>query len=63
MDSLRLERNAQCLTNLKKAEEYIHGKEKTVEIMKLLAITLNNLGCYYKKVGKHPLALKSLQQA
>ena len=59
---------ARAEENLKKAEALIEEmKEKnqteTPDFSKLYSLTMNNLGCYYKKMYKPNVALKYMQWA
>ena len=50
MDYLKLENYKDSLSLLKKAEEILNSDENDIipNRLKLMGITLNNLGCYYK---------------
>ena len=65
MDYLRLENFKDSLTLLKKAEEVLNSDENEVipNRLKLMGITLNNLGCYYKKRRQPKVALTFLEKA
>ena len=63
MDHLKngaFEKAHQLLTN---AEEILSSTELSHEKLKLLSITLNNLGCFYKRKGKLNYALRYLNNA
>lgn len=47
----------------KKAEALLLGNPKEADDKPLLAVTCNNLGCYYKKIGKDHGALNYLRRA
>lgn len=57
--------NPQCYTLLTRAEQLTAGKSgaPTGDRLRLRAVTLNNLGCYYKKKGRLRSALKCLGKA
>ncbi|CAG9331763.1 unnamed protein product [Blepharisma stoltei] len=67
MDYLKLEDFKQSLTLLKRAETILNNEEDTFSSipnrLKLMGITLNNLGCYYKKRKQIKVALNYLRQA
>lgn len=60
MDYLRTENYQAALNLLTKAADLLKIPELPV---KAKAMTLNNLGCYYKRTGRLKLALQYLQQA
>lgn len=60
MDHLRLENYQAALSLLTRAGQMLEDSSPSV---KLQAITLNNLGCYYKKTGKLGMALQYLHRA
>ena len=59
MENLREEKYSESFRLLKKAEELLRYPDGT-DPSKLLAITYNNFGCFYKKTDKYTLALKYL---
>lgn len=59
MDHLRSQNYSAALQFLKRAQELLDFPASS----SLLAITYNNLGCYYKKTGKNALALQHLNRA
>lgn len=64
MDCLNDERTVpQTLKLLQKADKLLEKSGKTSDTYWIQSITLNNFGCYYKKVGKPNSALKFLNQA
>lgn len=65
MNYLRLNNLKDSLTLLKKAEDFLNSNEnfQIPNRLKLMGITLNNLGCYYKKRKKPIVALGYLEQA
>ncbi|CAG9323858.1 unnamed protein product [Blepharisma stoltei] len=63
MDYLRQENYSESLQQLSRAQELLRFSEKSPISLKLLAITNNNIGCYYKKLGKQKLALQWLLKA
>merc|ERR1719265_1813854 len=63
MDFLRKAQYKQSFEQLKYAEAILVAHYKEEENTSLLAVTCNNLGCYYKKVGKMHAALSYLRQA
>eukprot|EP00929_Paragymnodinium_shiwhaense_P006703 TRINITY_DN110679_c0_g1_i1.p1 TRINITY_DN110679_c0_g1~~TRINITY_DN110679_c0_g1_i1.p1 ORF type:complete len:1004 (+),score=243.42 TRINITY_DN110679_c0_g1_i1:95-3106(+) len=63
MDFLRRGQYKQAFEQLKYAEAVLVEKEGEDEPTNLLAVTCNNLGCYYKKVGKLHAALSYLRKA
>jgi tetratricopeptide (TPR) repeat protein len=56
-----------CMNLLKEAESILKGCARQSvprgPVLKLYALTLNNLGCIYKKKGKMHCALRYLQEA
>ncbi|CAG9323381.1 unnamed protein product [Blepharisma stoltei] len=63
MELLRENKFSESLYYLKEAEALLSSQSQRLRSIKLIGITLNNLGCYYKKC-KHPeLALKYISQA
>merc|ERR1740117_2523288 len=63
MDYLRKAQHKQAFEQLKYAEAILIAKEGEDEPTNLFAVTCNNLGCYYKKVGKLHAALSYLRKA
>mmetsp|Transcript_68983 Transcript_68983/g.177796 ORF Transcript_68983/g.177796 Transcript_68983/m.177796 type:complete len:969 (-) Transcript_68983:236-3142(-) len=63
MDFLRRSQYKQAFEQLKYAEAVLVAKQGEDEPTNLLAVTCNNLGCYYKKVGKLHAALSYLRKA
>ena len=63
MDLLRVQEQHQALQLLLRAEELVQGLSPSQTQAKLRAITLNNLGCFYKRVGQPMQALEYLQAA
>merc|ERR1719161_683371 len=63
MDSLRRGNHKAAFEQLKCAEAILVANHKEEENTSLLAVTCNNLGCYYKKVGKLHAALSYLRKA
>jgi len=63
MDGLRKGHYKAAFEQLKYAEAILIANQKEGENTSLLAVTCNNLGCYYKKVGKLHAALSYLRQA
>jgi len=63
MDYLRKGQYKQAFEQLKYAEAVLIAKEGEDEPTNLFAVTCNNLGCYYKKVGKLHAALSYLRKA
>lgn len=63
MDYLRKENFAGSLHLLRRAQDILGLPHPLSSKIKLLSITYNNLGCFYKKVGKYNLALQFLQKA
>ena len=64
MGLLKLEKYSECLALLRSAEEKLaQAPSELPEKGKLVAITLNNLGCYYKKRGQLKVALEYLHSA
>jgi hypothetical protein len=62
MDHLRDENFDSARVLLKNAEEILASEMSAVSTS-LHAITLNNLGCYYKRLGNPQLALDYLTKA
>merc|ERR1740138_865677 len=63
MGFLRKGQHKQAFEQLKYAEAVLVAKQGEDEPTTLLAVTCNNLGCYYKKVGKLHAALSYLRKA
>merc|ERR1719271_1865395 len=63
MDFLRKGQYKQAFEQLKYAEAILVANHKEDGPTSLLAVTCNNLGCYYKKVGKLHAALSYLRKA
>merc|ERR1719473_1966936 len=63
MDSLRKGNHKAAFEQLKCAEAVLLANQREDENTNLLAVTCNNLGCYYKKVGKLHGALSYLRRA
>ena len=63
MENLQTGKEEETFRLLKVAEETIINNQKVVTDKTLLAMTLNNLGCYYKFMGNTSLALFYLKNA
>ncbi|EAR93967.2 tetratricopeptide repeat protein (macronuclear) [Tetrahymena thermophila SB210] len=67
MEYLKIEKKADCLELLKKCEKLLlseyNKSQQNFVINKLLAITYNNLGCYYRKDEKPNVALNYLKKS
>lgn len=65
MNALNTGEMEQCYTLLTRAEQLTAGKTgaPSADRLRLRAVTLNNLGCYYKKKGRLRSALKCLGKA
>jgi tetratricopeptide (TPR) repeat protein len=65
MEYLKIENFKDSLALLKKAEDILGSDENDVipTRLKLMGITLNNLGCYYKKHRQPKVALSYLEKA
>jgi len=63
MDFLRRGQFKQAFEQLKYAEAVVASKQGQDEPTNLMSVTCNNLGCYYKKVGKLHAALGYLGKA
>jgi len=63
MDFLRQGNYKQAFEQLKYAESVLIAKQGEDEPTNLLAVMCNNLGCYYKRVGKLHAALSYLRKA
>lgn len=62
MDHLCANNYSECFRLLKKAEEIVNSPNYPTA-SKLHAVTLNNLGCYYKRVNSNDIALEYLKRA
>lgn len=62
MESLKENKLQDAFRMLQKAEEMLKFPDGS-DFSKILAITNNNLGCYYKRIQKLPLALEYLFKA
>jgi tetratricopeptide (TPR) repeat protein len=63
MDCLRKGQLKAASDQLKYAEAILIAKQEAGECVSLLAVTCNNLGCYYRKTGKLHGALSYLRRA
>lgn len=67
MDSLKLEKYRDALSLLNKALDQLNAPDTHLQNwpnrLRLLGITLNNFGCFYKKKGQPNVALFYLQKA
>jgi len=63
MDFLRKGQHKQAFEQLKYAETMLGERQGEDEPTNLLAVTCNNIGCYYKKVGKLHAALSYLRKS
>jgi tetratricopeptide (TPR) repeat protein len=66
MDQLGLNNFSECLSLLKNGEKILISEDQvipTAKRNKLLSLTLNNLGCYYKKMEKPNVALQYLKHS
>jgi len=63
MDALRRGQHKAAFEQFKYAEAVLIANQAEGENTSLLAVTCNNLGCYYKKVGKLHGALSYLRRA
>eukprot|EP00933_Yihiella_yeosuensis_P032636 TRINITY_DN26249_c0_g1_i1.p1 TRINITY_DN26249_c0_g1~~TRINITY_DN26249_c0_g1_i1.p1 ORF type:complete len:1009 (+),score=203.17 TRINITY_DN26249_c0_g1_i1:70-3096(+) len=63
MDFLRKGQYKQAFEQLKYAEAMVEAKQGQDALTNLMSVTCNNLGCYYKKVGKLHAALSYLRKA
>ena len=63
MDQLRLDQFDTALGLLKKAEDHLPQVRDFPNHLKLEAITLNNLGCFYKRIHRPAVALHYLRRA
>lgn len=63
MDYLRKAQYKEAFEQLKYAEAILVARQGEDERSNLLAVTCNNLGCYYKKVNKLHAALSYLRKA
>ena len=63
MDYLRADKLKDSLTLLQRAELLLTSENPIPNRLKLLALTFNNLGCYYKKKKQPTVALKYLKES
>jgi len=63
MDALRKGQNKAAFEQFKYAEAVLIANQAEGDVTSLSAVTCNNLGCYYKKVGKMHGALSYLRRA
>lgn len=63
MDQLRANRHKAAMRLLREAQQILDDSSDPTGKLKLLAITYNNLGCYYKRTSQPLYALKYLHQA
>merc|ERR1719498_892078 len=63
MDALRKGQHQAAFEQFKYAEAILIANQAQYDTTSLLAVTCNNLGCYYKKVGKLHGALSYLRRA
>merc|ERR1719191_1933899 len=63
MDFLKNGQNEAAFDRFHYAEAMLLANQKDHDNSALLAVTCNNLGCYYKKVGKFHGALSYLRRA
>merc|ERR1719482_2569539 len=63
MDSMRKGQLKPAFEQFKYAESILMANQTEGDNTSLLAVTCNNLGCYYKKVGKLHGALSYLRRA
>ena len=63
MEYLRSENFKRTHNLLLKAETELRRSPQTKAFLKLQSITMNNLGCYYKRIGDPTLALSYLSSA
>jgi tetratricopeptide (TPR) repeat protein len=63
MEFLNMDKYKESLSLLQKAELLLNTEEDVPNRLKLLSITLNNLGCYYKKKKQYKTALKCLTES
>lgn len=63
MDHLRNNDPESSLKLLKHAERILQSADKSNQSNRLRAITMNNLGCFYKRTEQPSLALRYLKQA
>ena len=63
MDYLGLNKFKESLSLLQRAELLLNSEEQVPNRLKLLSITFNNLGCYYKKKKQLNMALKYLKDS
>jgi hypothetical protein len=63
MDQLRANHHKAAMRLLREAQQILDDSTDPTGKLKLLAITYNNLGCYYKRTNQPLYALKYLHQA
>lgn len=63
MEALRKGQQKAAFEQFKYAEAVLIANQSETDTTSLLAVTCNNLGCYYKKVGKYHGALSYLRRA
>ena len=63
MDYLQYDNFKESLNLLKRAEDMLNNEKEIPDRFKLLGITLNNLGCYYKRRKQFNVALEYLKNA
>lgn len=63
MDALRKGQLKPAFEQFKYAEAVLMANQAEGDVTQLSAVTCNNLGCYYKKVGKYHGALSYLRRA
>merc|ERR1719453_2134686 len=63
MEALRKGQHKAAFEQFKYAEAVLIANQSETDTTSLLAVTCNNLGCYYKKVGKLHGALSYLRRA
>ena len=63
MERLHSDQPAEALSLLQRAEEQLSALPPSAAARKLRAITLNNIGCYYKRVAQGEKALEYLEAA
>ncbi|OMJ75898.1 hypothetical protein SteCoe_24838 [Stentor coeruleus] len=49
--------------NILSQAQYILKRKPVINLSKLLGLTYNNFGCFYKRTGEYPLALKCFQKS
>ena len=63
MESLNKNKHSEAITLLQKASQILTNLTPTYTVIKFKAITLNNLGCLYKRINDNNKALQYLTQA